>query len=193
LNLSFRKIVLCSEDQARLSLLRLLLHHPQCERCIFNRSVGLYNSKRLTNLGLGHGAVDAGSGYTFLDSQSGREFSAVLGFTYNQANNATRYQNGVDMHLDLSASQFLTKQLQIGVVAYDYQQISCDRGAGDKLGCFESRILGAGPQVGYILPFGDAQGYLNLKAYKEFAAQNRAEGWNMWLTFALSNAPPKRP
>jgi len=24
----------------------------------------------------------------------------------------------------------------------------------------------AGPQVGYIIPFGDAQGYLNLKVYK---------------------------
>jgi hypothetical protein len=155
--------------------------------------VGLYNSKRLTNLGLGHGAVDAGGGYTYLDSQSGREFSAVLGFTYNLPNDATQYQNGVDMHLDLGASQFLTKQLQIGIVAYDYQQISCDSGASDKVGCFESRILGAGPQIGYVIPFGDVQGYLNLKAYKEFAAQNRAEGWNMWLTFALSNAPPRRP
>ena len=36
------------------------------------------------------------------------------------------------------------------------------------------------------------QGYLNLKGYKEFAAQNRPEGWNAWLTFAISAAsePP---
>jgi hypothetical protein len=155
--------------------------------------VGDYNPKRLTNLGLGFGAIDGGGGYTYLDSKTGREFSAVLGFTYSLENDATRYQNGVDMHLDLGASQFLTKQLQVGLVAYDYQQISCDSGAGDRVGCFESRVLGAGPQIGYIIPFGDAQGYLNLKAYKEFAAQNRAEGWNAWLTFALSNAPPKRP
>jgi hypothetical protein len=154
--------------------------------------VGLYNSKRLTNLGLGHGAVDGGGGYTYLDTRSGQEFSAVLGFTYNLANDATQYRNGVDMHLDLGASQFLTKQLQIGVVGYDYQQISCDGGAGDKVGCFESRVLGVGPQIGYSIPFGDADGYLNLKAYKEFGAQDRPEGWKAWLTFALSNAPPKR-
>jgi hypothetical protein len=35
---------------------------------------------------------------------------------------------------------------------------------------------------------GGLQGYLNLKAYWEFAAQNRPDGWNAWVTFSLS--PP---
>lgn len=34
------------------------------------------------------------------------------------------------------------------------------------------------------------QGFLNIKAYKEFAAENRPEGWNAWLTFAISQNPP---
>jgi hypothetical protein len=34
------------------------------------------------------------------------------------------------------------------------------------------------------------QGYLNFKSYKEFAAENRAEGWNVWVTFVISAAPP---
>jgi hypothetical protein len=29
---------------------------------------------------------------------------------------------------------------------------------------------------------------VNVKAYWEFAAQNRPEGWNVWLTVALKNA-----
>jgi hypothetical protein len=31
---------------------------------------------------------------------------------------------------------------------------------------------------------------LNLKGYKEFEAEHRASGWNAWLTFAISPAPP---
>ena len=38
----------------------------------------------------------------------------------------------------------------------------------------------------------EAPGLLNLKGYKEFEAENRPEGWNVWLTFAISPAaaPP---
>jgi hypothetical protein len=45
-----------------------------------------------------------------------------------------------------------------------------------------------GPQIGYIFPVGNMQGYLNLKAYGEFAAENRPAGWNAWLTFSVSQA-----
>jgi hypothetical protein len=44
--------------------------------------------------------VDAGGGYTYLDMQTGHEFSAVVGLTYNLINTATHYQNGLDFHLD---------------------------------------------------------------------------------------------
>jgi hypothetical protein len=39
------------------------------------------------------------------------------------------------------------------------------------------------------------QGYLNFKGYKEFDAANRPEGWNAWVTFAISpaTAPPPTP
>ena len=150
--------------------------------------VGDYSSTSLANIGIGHGAVDAGGGYTYFDPQSGHELSAMLGFTYNLINQGTQYQNGVDMHLDWGASQFLTKQLQIGVVGYLYDQLSCDGGSGDRVGCFESRVVGVGPQIGYLFPVGTMQGYLNLKAYGEFAAADRPAGGNAWLPF--ENSPP---
>jgi hypothetical protein len=50
----------------------------------------------------------------------------------------------------------------------------------------KSQVLGIGPQVGYLFPIGAMKGYLNLKGYREFAASNKADGWNLWLTFALS-------
>src|SRR5262245_42582236 len=155
--------------------------------------VGAYQSDRLANLGLGHWAIDAGGGYTYFDPKTGHEASAVLGFTYNFINPATQYQSGVDMHLDWGVSQFLTKQWQVGLVGYLYQELGCDSGSGDRVGCFRSRVVGVGPQLGYIFPVGDKlQGYLNLKAYGEFANENRPAGWNVWLTFNLSPAatPP---
>jgi hypothetical protein len=159
-----------------------------------NLTTGRYDPTRLANLGIGHNAIDAGGSYTYFDPQKGHEFSATLGFTYNFENVHTNYQNGVDMHLDVGASQFLTKQLQIGLVGYWYNQLSCDSGSGDRLGCFESRVAGIGPQIGYIIPISkEWQGYVNLKGYKEFAAENRADGWNVWLTFAIAPAAQQPP
>jgi hypothetical protein len=152
--------------------------------------VGNYSSASLSNLGLGHGAIDAGGGYTYFNPATGREASAVAGFTYNFLNPTTQYQSGVDFHLDWGVSQFLSKQFFFGLVGYAYDQVSPDSGSGDKVGAFESRVFSAGPQVGYIFPIAGKQGFLGLKSYFEFDAKNRPEGWNTWLTFAISEAPP---
>jgi len=152
--------------------------------------VGNYDPNRLANLGIGHGAFDGGFGYTYLNPQTGHEFSITTGLTYNFENPDTNYQNGIDWHVDWGLSQFLTKQFLIGLVGYYYQEITDDSGSGAVLGGFRSRVAGVGPQIGYIFPMGEVQGYLNLKAYKEFAAENRPEGWNVWLTFAITTAPP---
>ena len=152
--------------------------------------VGAYDSTRISNIGLGHGTIDAGGGYTYFDPQTGHEFSGVLGFTYNFENHSDQYQSGVDMHFDWSVSQFVTKQFQIGAVGYVYKEIGCDSGSGDRVGCFQSQVVGVGPQLGFIFPVGDLQGYLNLKYYSEFAAENRPHGWNTWVTFTISPAAP---
>jgi hypothetical protein len=155
--------------------------------------VGRYDSNRLANLGIGHWSGDGGAGYTYFNPQTGREFSAVAGFTYNFRNPSTDYQNGIDFHLDWAASQFLSKQLHVGAVGYIYQQLTGDSGAGAILGDFKSRVFAVGPQVGYLFPIAGMQGYLNLKGYYEFEAENRPEGWNVWLTLAVSPAAAPTP
>jgi hypothetical protein len=152
--------------------------------------VGLYSSTNLANIGLGHGAIDGGVGYTYFDPKTGHEFSAVLGFTGNFENESTGYTSGIDSHLDWGASQFLTKQLQVGLVGYFYEQLTGDSGCAPILCPFESRVMGVGPQIGYIFPVAGMQGYVNLKGYGEFDHDNRPDGWNVWLTFVLSPAPP---
>jgi hypothetical protein len=155
--------------------------------------VGAYDSTRLANMGIGHGAIDAGGGYTYFNPQTGHEFSAVGGFTYNFVNTATDYQNGIDFHVDMAASQFLSKQLFIGPVAYVYQEVTTDSGSAPILGPVQSRVFGVGPQLGYLFPVGNMQGYLNAKAYFEFDSHDRASGWNTWLTFSISPPAPPAP
>ena len=152
--------------------------------------VGAYDSARLSNIGIGHGAIDSGVGYTYFDPKTGHEFSFVTGLTYNFTNTATDYRNGIDWHLDWGASQFMTKQLQVGLVGYFYRQLTADSGCLTALCPFESQVIGVGPQVGYIFPVGTMQGYVNLKAYGEFDGHDRPSGWNAWVTFVLSPAQP---
>jgi hypothetical protein len=92
-----------------------------------NIPVGDYDPMRLANIGLGHGAIDAGGAYTYLNPATGNEFSGVAGFTYNWKNPNTQYRSSIDFHFDWGASHFLTKQLFVGVA-----DVSCDFRNGSK-------------------------------------------------------------
>jgi hypothetical protein len=155
--------------------------------------VGTYDASQLVNFGIGHGAMDGGVGYTYFDEKTGHEFSVVTGLTYNFVNPSTNYQNGIDWHVDWGLSQFVTKQFQVGLVGYFFDQLTPDSGCIQVLCPFESRVAGIGPQIGYLFPVGNMQGYLNLKGYAEFAALDRADGFNIWLTFVLSPKAPESP
>ena len=58
------------------------------------------------------------------------------------------------------------------------------------LGTDLSRVFAVAPQIGYIFPISDKQAFLGLRGYREFAAENRPEGWNTFLTFSISDAAP---
>ena len=147
--------------------------------------VGSYDVSRLANIGTNHWSLDGGGGYTYLNMETGREFSAVAGLTYNFENSDTSYQNGIDSHLDWAASQFVSEQMHIGLAGYFFYQLTGDSGSGAVLGDFKSQVIGVGPQLGYFFNMGEKQAYLNLKAYWETEAKARPEGWNAWLTLAL--------
>src|SRR5690606_19540468 len=90
--------------------------------------VGDYDPDRLSNLGIGHAALDAGGAYTYLDTETGWEFSATAGLTYNFENPDTDYTSGIDSHLDVGMSRFLNERLFVGLVGYAYVQLTPDEG-----------------------------------------------------------------
>jgi hypothetical protein len=105
-------------------------------------------------------------------------------------------QTTVSAGSDVALARASPQQVQAGVVGYVYKEVGCDSGTGDRVGCFQSQVLGSGPQLGYIFPVGGMQGYLNFKSYEEFDASDRPKGWNAWVTFVLTPAaaaPPTTP
>jgi hypothetical protein len=155
--------------------------------------VGVYNSASLANIGIGHGAVDIGGAYTYLNPQTGWEFSATLGFTFNLENQSTNYTNGTDAHLDLGTAKFLSQQFFVGAVGYVYHQLTPDSGQLPIQGSFESRVAALGPQIGYNIDVGGVPVYTNLRTYFEFDEKARLGGESAFLTVnlplsALANA-----
>jgi hypothetical protein len=71
-----------------------------------------------------------------------------------------------------------------------YQQVTDDFGTHPILDGFRSRVIGVGPQIGFLFLVGDLQRYVSLKGYGEFDAANRPAGWNTWLTFSISPMAP---
>jgi hypothetical protein len=92
----------------------------------------------------------------------------------------------------MATAQFLSKQWLVGAVGYVYDQVTPDRGSAPILSPVLSRVLGAGPQIGYLFPINGMQGYLNFKAYFEFDHHDRADGWNTWLTFRFHRLRRRR-
>jgi len=159
-----------------------------------NIPVGAYNSQHLANIGLGHGAIDAGGGYTYFNPHRGCELSAVLGLTYNFENPDTNYTSGIDAHLDWDVSRTLSDGWLLGLAGYVYYQLSADRyptagapGAlqAQVLGDFKSRVAGIGPELGYTFDVNGTQGNLNVRGYWEFRAQNRPEGYALFATLDI--------
>ena len=105
--------------------------------------VGNYSSASLSNLGMGHGAIDAGGGYTYFNPATGHEFSAVAGVTYNFINPITQYQSGADFHLDWGRrnscpSNFLSASSVMPTISSRLTAVRATKSVRLSRGCFRS-------------------------------------------------------
>jgi hypothetical protein len=154
-----------------------------------NIPTAVFDLNKFSGLGVGHYALDGGFAYTYdAFDKGGPEFSITAGLTYNFITPSTAYQSGIDGHIDIAASYPIAKPFYVGAVGYLYNQITDDIGAPPELGGYRSRVAGAGPQAGGRFLLGRVAVDVNLRGYAEFAAQNRAQGVNSWLTVSFSPA-----
>ena len=155
--------------------------------------VGAYNSTSLANIGIGHGAIDAGAGYTYFNPQTGHEFSAVAGFTYNLTNQPPITRTASTFIWTWRRRSFCPSNSSSALSAMYTTRFLLTAGLLPFSVRSSSRVAGIGPQAGYIFPVGGMQGVVNLKAYFEFDNHDRPDGWNTWVTFSISPPAPPAP
>ncbi|MEA3302541.1 MAG: transporter [Pseudomonadota bacterium] len=147
--------------------------------------IGSYKVGRLANMGSNRWGLDVGTAFTLGNFKRGREFSGVLGVTFNGENDDTDYDSGNEAHLELSYKQHLPSGFSAGIVGYYSQQLTADSGGPKVLGDFKARVAGIGPEIAYQFKAGGRSMGLDLRWYHEFHAKNRVEGDAVFLTFSV--------
>lgn len=151
---------------------------------MLNIPIGDYRKDALSNIAFHRWAGDLTGTVTWLDPDSGIDLSAAAGFTFNGENPETDYWTGTEFHIEWAASKSFG-DFSLGLVGYHYQQITGDGGPGARLGDFEGQVTALGGTVAYNFNLGDRPLTARLKAYREFAAENRLEGTSAFLTLSL--------
>jgi len=155
---------------------------------------GDYEVGRLANMGKNRWALDVGGAYTMANFKGGREFSAVLGFTFNGENDDTNYDSGHEMHLELAGKQYLPNHFSMGIVGYWNEQLTADEGGPAILGDFKGRVFGIGPELSYQFTKSKTHPVtLDLRWYHEFDAKNRVEGDAVFFTFSVPLSIQQKP
>ena len=151
---------------------------------------GVYD---VLSIGKNKPAIDPSLSMTYLNPQTGVEFSGSLGVTINAVNHATDYLSAPELHLELTAAQHLPNGFVFGVTGYAYQQLWNDSGEGARnfqkaIGAksLQARTFGAGPVIQYNGKIGELPLSVEGKFIQEFGTRRRLESEIFWLTLGTS-------
>jgi len=144
-----------------------------------------YDSDDLANAGLNYWTFDTNVAATYLNTETGQDYSINIGYIYNTENSDTDYQTGQELHIDYMINQFLSEAWAIGIQGYYLKQVTGDSGDGATLGDFKAEATGIGPAVLWDTKFGDQGVSFIAKWIHEFHADNRMEGDHVFLSFAM--------
>lgn len=141
---------------------------------------GDYDKNRLVSPGLNHWTFSPILNATYI-SDSGFEVSSSFEADINTRNNATDYKNGIEYRHEFAVGQHVGPWT-VGLGGYYYRQFTDDNAPGLETGN-RARVLAVGPAVSYFKP---GLPPVWLHAYKEFDAQNRAQGYTVALRISQS-------
>ena len=145
-----------------------------------------YDSDDLANPGLNYWSFDTNVAATYLNEETGQDYSINIGYTYNTENSDTDYQTGQEVHVDYMINQFLSEEWAIGIEGYYLKQVTGDSGDGAILGAFKAEAAGIGPAVLWNTKVGNQEVSFIAKWINEYHAENRMEGDHVFLSFAMS-------
>jgi hypothetical protein len=137
---------------------------------------GRYEVGFQPDIGLNRPSIDTGWAFTWTDKRTTLQFNGSLGVTFNFENTATNYRSGTDFHFDWAVGPEICKGLRVGVVGYDYRQITGDSGPGAFLGPFKGSVDAVGPGLEYTTLINKTPVILNARYYQEYSAEHRWEG-----------------
>jgi hypothetical protein len=137
---------------------------------------GRYSPTFAPNIGLHRPGIDTGLAVTYMHKPTELQFNGAVGLTFNFENDDTNYRTGTEFHFEWAIGREFGKGLMIGIVGYNYRQLTGDSGSGATLGDFKSQIDAIGPGLSYTTVIGTTPFIFNLRHYHEFNADNRWEG-----------------
>ncbi len=135
---------------------------------------GRWDSGFAPNIGLHRPGVDVGWAFTLVDPQTKLQANGALGFTFNFENTATDYQSGDEFHFEWALGMECSPGLVIGLVGYDYRQLTADSGSAAR--SFKGSVDAIGAGLSYTTLINQTPLVLSLRHYREFDAENRWEG-----------------
>lgn len=147
---------------------------------------GDYDEDDLANTGLNYWTYEVDLAATYLNEETGQDYSVVVGYGYNTENEDTDYQSGDEIHIDYVLNQFFSESFAIGLNGYFYKQIGTDSGDGAFLGSFKGEGAGIGPAIYYSKNISGKDVYFIAKWVHDYHAENRFKGDYAYASFALS-------
>jgi hypothetical protein len=129
-------------------------------------------------IGLHRPGIDTGLAVTWVDKPTKLQLNGTLGVMFNFENTATNYKSGDELHFEWAIGRELAPGLIVGLVGYDYRQLTADSGSGALLGSFEGRVDAIGLGVSATTLVGKMPLIINVRGYKEFGAENHWEGFS---------------